>query len=107
MEKLPSMLKPKNKDNFPKFWEKNRISLLRQHIYEHVLCNDENSYFEIDAWAKKYYDNNLPKTQEIVEKYMIPELQYLGWKCKTSYGNTALFIYSTAGPPSSCYEDGF
>jgi len=33
------------------------------------------------------------------------ELEELGWKCKKSFGQTALFIYSTENPPPSCWDD--
>ena len=38
---------------------------------------------------------------------IIEELQELGWKCKTSFGGTGLFIYSTENPPPNCYDDTF
>ena len=42
------------------------------------------------------------------EQYEIvkSELVKLGWKCKTSFGGTGLFIYSTEEPPPSCWEEG-
>ena len=107
MEKFLSVMKPDNKENFSSLWKKNRLKRLRKDLYEHILSNDENSYFEIDAWAKSNYDNNIETVQEMIENTIIPELEKLGWTCKTSYGNTALFIYSTDKPPASCYEDSF
>ena len=42
-----------------------------------------------------------------MSEIIIKELEELGWKCKLSYGQTALFIYSTENPPPSCWDDSF
>lgn len=107
MEKFLSTMKPDNKENFAILWRKNRLKKLRKDLYEHILSNTENSYFELDNWAKQNYNNNVDDTQEMIEITIIPELEKLGWTCKTSFGNTALFIYSTEKPPQNCYEDTF
>lgn len=36
---------------------------------------------------------------------IIKEIEYIGWKTKLTYGNTAMFIYSTENPPANCYEE--
>ena len=43
-------------------------------------------------------------TKQLV-KEVIPELEKNGWKCKTSFGGTGLFIYSSENPPPNCFED--
>jgi len=103
MEKLPETLSPKNKQNFAEEYTEYITRKLREEIYLHVISSEEKQYFVLDNFFKKYKksDNKL-----IIEK-LILELEANGWNCKTSFGGTGLFIYSTEKPPSNCYEDGF
>jgi len=75
---------------------------LRRDIYEHVLSYGENDYFSLDKFNEHVRD--MESVKKMVEE-IIPELEKLGWHCKTSYGGTALFIYSTDTPPPSCWEE--
>jgi hypothetical protein len=44
------------------------------------------------------------KNKEINKSlYKAMELTQLGWKCKLSYGDTALFIYTSENPPAGCW----
>lgn len=102
MDQLPIHLKPSLKHNFHKMYTKLLTCKLRQEIYEHIISNDENSYFPLDNFVRKYdILQNFYHSLETITN----ELTSLGWKCKTSFGCTALFIYSTENPPPSCYDD--
>lgn len=108
MKEFPSNLNVKNKDNFPVILY-NRVSFyLRKEVYEHLIkikCpENENSYFDIEKFNKKFL-NDMDITQKIVST-ITSELINLGWKCKLSFGGTALFIFSTEKPPPSCWDDG-
>ena len=92
MEKFPEHLHPGNKDKFSDILYKRMLARTRKKLYEHILHNDENSYFPMTTAMEMR-----------VCKEIIPELEALGWKCKTSYADTALFIYSTDDPPPSCW----
>lgn len=102
---LPKKIDVKNKKHFKKYFLDRCLCYLRRDIYEHILSNDETSYFDIEKFNTKYV-KNIGKTNELIDKIII-ELKTLGWKCKKSFGSTGLFIYSTEKPPSNCWEDEF
>lgn len=106
MKEFPKHANVENKKNFHNIYFVRNLAYLRLDIYEHMLLDEENNYFDLEKWTNK----KLNKNKEMMEKMsaiIIKELQILGWKCKTSFGGTGLFIYSTDKPPPSCYEDGF
>lgn len=104
MKDFPTTLNVKNKDNF-KNLNKDRLKCyLRRDIYEHIISHEESDYFSLDDFNKRV--NNMFLTKELV-KEILPEIEKLGWKCKTSFGGTGLFIYSTESPPPNCFEDEF
>lgn len=105
MNAFPQVLNVKNKDNFPEHYYNMVLCLVRERVYTHVLIEKENSYFDLERLKKTYKltDEQYIKMSEII----IKELEELGWKCKLSYGQTALFIYSTENPPPSCWDDSF
>lgn len=102
MKDFPLFLKPKNKQDFSKLNKDRLTCYLRRDLYEHIISNEEKDYFSLDEFNKRVNDMTL--TKEIV-KEIIPELEELGWKCKTSFGCTGLFIYSTENPPINYFED--
>lgn len=105
MIEFPKKFVPKYKHKFSDFKYERDIAYLRREIFEHVIRGDENNYFELDRFCRERLGND----RDIMEKMkddVIIELEELGWKCQTSYGGTALFIYSSNDPPSSCYPDG-
>lgn len=100
MQDFPVHLKPENKSKFPTI-RQNRLKLkLRRELYDHIISHSENEYFSLDKFNEQVKDMNL--TQKLADS-MITDLEKLGWKCKKSYGDTALFIYSTENPPPSCW----
>lgn len=102
MRDFPSKLTPDNKNSFSDIFYDRMKCYLRRDIYEHVISHDEDDYFSLDNFNKKI--NNIELVKKMVHE-LIPELEQLGWKCKTSYGGTGLFIYSTDNPPANCWED--
>lgn len=107
MKEFPHRLHVNNKDQFSTYLYDRSLCYLRRDIFEHLIIRkDENSYFELDRFCKQYLNNNT-EMLENMRTTVMNELCALGWKCKTSFGDTGLFIYSTEDPPSSCYEDSF
>jgi len=105
MIKFPETLNFKNKNNFSENNYKRLISIFRQEIHDHILdkvSKNENEYFDLDYFSKKYLDNNSKEMQKFVSIIMT-ELQELGWKTSLSFGDTGLFIYSSDEKPSSCW----
>jgi hypothetical protein len=106
MKTFPNKLNVKNKDDFSNIFYTRYLCYFRRDIFEHIIQHTENEYFELDHWCRQKLNNdkdNMNKMQNTI----IEELTSIGWTCKLSFGGTALFIYSTEKPPSSCYEDGF
>ena len=105
MKEFPSTLNVKSKNKFSSYYYNRQLCYLRRNIFEHIISKDENSYFELDKFSRNYLDNNTELITKMTDT-VINELEKLGWKCKTSFGGTGLFIYSTENPPPSCFEDG-
>lgn len=103
MKEFPDKLTPENKDIFCNYRYNRILAYLRKEITELILIGDENSYFELDKFARNYKVE--PNDMLSMTKTISGELESLGWKLKTSFGGTGLFIYSSEKPPSSCYED--
>jgi hypothetical protein len=104
MKEFPEILNVNNKDKFEDIYNNRMTSYLRQKIYEHVIKNDQNNYFDLDNFRGSYKIKNIEDIKKMTNT-IIEELCLLGWKCKLSYGGTALFIYSSDKPPSSCWDD--
>jgi len=105
MKEFPNRLKPENKKKFSQYRYDRNLAYMRKEIFELVLKGDENCYFELDKFSRS---NSLVKGEmEKMRKIIMEELQTLGWNCKTSFGGTGLFVYSTNDPPASCYSEEF
>ncbi len=105
MREFPDSLNVKEKDKFPNIYNNRVLCYLRKSIYEHVISQDENSYFDLEKFVRTYYKDS-KDIEKLQVNLVIQELEEIGWKCKLSFGGTALFIYSTLNPPSSCWDDG-
>jgi hypothetical protein len=105
MNEFSPSLTPGNKDNFPGIRFETVLSCLRQEITENVLRGDENDFFDLSTFSRKYglTDSELTDMRSAVSA----ELEALGWSVKTSFGGTGLFVYSSEKPPPSCHADGF
>jgi hypothetical protein len=108
MKEFPNTLDVKNKESFHILHYNRVLCYLRKEIYEHIIRNDENSYFDLEKFGSLHF--NKKNRKELTNKLNIDiqeELtNKLGWKCKCSFGGTALFIFSSVNPPSSCWDDG-
>ena len=106
MDSFPTHISPQYKNDFRKFVYDYYLATLRKHIYVHILTEDENSYVDLDTWCRKNIKNDTTLMTALVSQIK-DELVSLGWKCKFSFNNTGLFIYSSTEPPPSCYDDEF
>ena len=102
MKQFPTILNVNNKDKFSDTYYNRILCYLRKEIFEHILINTENEFFDLERFKKIKKLNELQYLT--ISKQIISELENIGWKCKLSYGNTALFIYSTDLPPPSCWD---
>jgi hypothetical protein len=115
MQAFPSVLEVSNKLDLSTYRSRWLLQNLRKEIYNHMLEYDyteedpgsevyktENNYFDLT----NFYSNYCVKDEKLqceLYKSIIDELEHLGWNCKLSFGDTALFIYSTSKPPTSCW----
>lgn len=104
MKFFPKSLNPKNKEKFVDLKYGRCKCYLRRAIYEHIINHEEKEYFSLDEFNQTRV-GNMKMTQKLCDDIIV-ELEKLDWKCKKSYGNTALFIFADK-PPSNCYEEGF
>ena len=105
MDSFPEILTPNNITKFPAAKLRRSLAKLRSEVTDLVLRGNENDYFDLDDFFKRF---GIPqKDREIMRNTIMQELSVKGWKCKTSFAGTGLFIFSTDKPPASCYEDGF
>ena len=103
MKEFPRTLGINFKDTFENQNYERLLELTRRHLHDYILGRrDEEDYFVLYDFCKQHMNNNIYILHDIVE-VLTNELENLGWKCKLSFGNTALFIYSTEDPPSSCW----
>jgi hypothetical protein len=107
MKEFPTKLNVNNKENFT-YLNYSRIKCyLRKSIYEHIISHDENSYFDLEKFGSIHITDLKHKDLLYTLSISIQEeLSKLGWKCKTSFGGTALFIFSSIDPPPGCWDDG-
>lgn len=105
MKEFPKSLDSKNKLNFEKMHYDRGLCYLRRELYEHIIHENENNFFDLDKFNNKFLKNSdmLEKMVNII----IKELNDLGWNCKITFGGTALFIYSTDKLPPSCWDGEF
>ena len=102
MKKFPQTLNVVNKHMFIFYNNERILSIFRQEINDHILNQDENQYFDLDCFSRKYLDNNVEETKKMCN-IISKELNDLGWKTSLSFGDTGLFIYSTDEKPTSCW----
>lgn len=105
MDTFSDRLIPANKSQFHVLRVKRLAAKFRSELTDLILAGNENNYFSLDDFCRKYNINR--SEQQILESTVLAELTAKGWKCKTSFGGTGLFIYSSEKPPSNCYDDGF
>ena len=105
MKEFPDSCNVNNKSEFPELLHNRNLCYLRRDIYELILKEDETNYFDLSKFAhnREISDADLKKMIDIVQS----ELVGRGWKTKTSFGGTGLFIYSSENPPTNCFPDDF
>lgn len=101
MKQFPNSLRVENKNKFKEIYLYRKKCYLRKELYEHIISHKENEYFILDTFLSSLDKND---AKQIISS-LIEELKNIGWKCKTSFGGTGLFIYSTENPPSNCYPE--
>ena len=101
MDKFPETIKAENKSSFSQAKKDYYTSLLRKEIYLHILNGNENDFFDINQFNKKYLNDEF--MCEAIFSVVIPELQDMGWKYKVSFGGTGLFLYTTENAPAGAW----
>jgi hypothetical protein len=105
MDTFSERLTPANKPNFHILRMKRLASKIRSELTDLILASNENDYFDLDGFYKRH--GMTEKEKETLRDTIMSELTAKGWKCKTSFNGTGLFIYSTAKPPPSCFDGDF
>jgi hypothetical protein len=93
-----------NRNNFVNLSFQRNLCYLRRDIYEHVINNKEEDYFDIDIWCRNRLKNDTGTMKKMIS-IIVDELEKKGWTCKITFGASALFIYSDK-PPVNYFEDG-
>lgn len=101
MKEFPYNLNVTIKEHFPEVYYNRVLCYLRRDVYEHIIREDENSYFDLQKFQTKYKIST--ENRDKMSEKIMKELDKLGWKCKLSFGDTAMFIYSTEDVPKSCW----
>ena len=99
MQEFPKSLSSENIMNFSEILKVYYMQQLRQEIYIHMLRNNQNDFFDIELFDRKYV-KDIKVTDELIE-IIIKELHELGWKTFLGYGGTGLFIYDKEKPSSA------
>ena len=103
MNCFPEKTNVKYKDEYSSIYFDMKLNDFRRDIFNFLITrDDENDYYDVDDWCR----DNIKKNTEMMSSFVdtiTSELTDLGWKCKTSFNDTGLFIYSTVDPPRSCW----
>jgi hypothetical protein len=105
MKNFPTTIGVSHRHEFSDMRYDRVMCCLRLDVYESVLGGDENDYIDIGSFYTKY--KVIESDSKSMTDNIMSELGSLGWNCKLSFGSTALFVYSTENPPSSCWDDTF
>lgn len=99
MQEFPKSLSTENTLQFSELLKDYYLQQMRQDIYIHILRNNQNDFFDIELFDRKYV-KDIKVTDKFIE-IMITELEQLGWKTFLGYGGTGLFIYDKEKPTSA------
>jgi hypothetical protein len=105
MKVFGEVLNVTNKSEFPNLHYKRTFCYFRKEIYEMMIKNDENDFFDLDGFCRKHLSNDREIMKQMTDAAII-ELEEMGWTCKICYGSSGLYIFS-GDPPPSCYPDEF
>lgn len=98
MIELSDKINIKNKDKFEEYNYQRLLCCFRKDIYEHMLWNKEDDFFDLEIFCKE----KLKGDTEMLEKMrdtMIAELNGKGWTTTLGFAKSGLFIYSSKEPP--------
>jgi len=95
MDKFPDL----DESTFNEKLDEYHLQKLRKKVYLHILKNNQNDFFDLELFDRKYV-KNMKKTEEW-SKLLISELEGLGWKTFVGYGGTGLFIYDKEKPANA------
>lgn len=87
---------------FPLLYDNIILEKLLQKLNLLILRGNEEDYFDLESFEKKWK----PKNMKVILAKVYNNLDELGWKYKTSFGGTGLFVYSSENPPKTCWNDG-
>jgi hypothetical protein len=104
MKNFNNCIDVQNKQHFKKYLLTRVTCYLRRDIFDHILINSENNYFDLTNFFGQYRLDEHDQVNIVI--VVTKELEAYGWHCKTSFGGTGLFIYSDT-KPVNCWEDGF
>lgn len=100
---LDEKINVNNKEHFSEIRFVYYLERLKTEIYEFVLNDEENEFFDL---CKFFKDKKLSEEQrEEMCKDIRVELGNLGWNTKLVYGKTGLYIYSTKSHISDDFEE--
>lgn len=84
---------------FQDILDKEHLCKLRKKIYFHILKNDQNDFFDLELFNRKYV-KNMEKVENF-SKIIIDELKTQGWNTFIGYGGTGLFFYDKEVPSNA------
>ena len=99
MQEFPKSLSSENTLQFSELLKDYYLQQMRQDIYIHILRNNQNDFFDIELFDRKYV-KDIKVTDKLID-IIITELEQLGWKTFLGYGGTGLFIYDKEKPSSA------
>jgi hypothetical protein len=82
MKEFPKTLATNNIENFNEYNYNRLKCYLRRDLYEHIISHNQDEYFSLDKFNEERV-NNLETTKKMLNE-LVPELEELGWICKTS-----------------------
>lgn len=97
MDAFPPTFVPDNTHSFKAVLRDEVSRQMRLEIYQTVLSNDYNNFYDISSFKYNSYNH----IHEVV-RTIRDELHSLGWKTALSYGDTALFVF-TGDKPTACW----
>jgi hypothetical protein len=96
MDEFPSELIPSNVHEFEHLRSTEHLRILRKELYSHIIKGDESDFYDIDAFNRKYVQNN--GTTKKMINLIIEELQSMGWKTFLGFGDTGLYVFAGEKP---------
>ena len=97
MDRLPDKLIPKNQSQFSEYKLQRELRKLRQRVVEFMVNNERTQDGKRTVFDLKSVSSNDMYSYAHIDDRLIEsirsELHTLGWKTKTAYCNTTLFIY--------------